>query len=91
MYGERSKISNTSCLSNRPRLTVHTQIRLLLKKQSDQDISCLLLRQVFCETNILFENRNRRKSVWNIRAFTVFLIIFLHSAVGNATCSGNVY
>ena len=91
MYGDVLKFRTLIACQNRPRLTVHTQIRLLLKKLSDQDISCLLLRQVFCETNILFENRKRRKSVWNIRAFTVFLIIFLHSAVGNATCSGNVY
>ena len=37
-----SKILNTSCLPKRPRQTVQTQIRLLLKKQSDQGLPCLL-------------------------------------------------
>ena len=31
-----------SCLPKRPRPTVKTQIRLLLKKQSDQGLPCLL-------------------------------------------------
>ena len=39
----------TSCLSKRPRQTVQTQIRLLLKKQSAQGLPCLLFCQVFCE------------------------------------------
>ena len=42
MYGKCSKISNTSCLPNRPRQTRQTQIRLLLKKQSDQCLPSLL-------------------------------------------------
>ena len=37
-----SKISNTSGLLERSRQTVQTQIRLLLKKQSDQGLPCLL-------------------------------------------------
>ena len=41
-YGKCSKISNTSCLPKRPRETKQTQIRLLLKKQSDQVLPCLL-------------------------------------------------
>ena len=40
-YGKCSKIINTSCLTKRPRQTVQTQIRLLLKKQSDLGIPCL--------------------------------------------------
>ena len=49
-YSKCSKISNTSCLLKRPsRQTAQTQIRLLLKKQSDQDLPCLLFWQVFCE------------------------------------------
>ena len=43
------KTSNTSCLPKRHRQTVQTQIRLLLKKQSDQGLPCLLLWQAFCE------------------------------------------
>ena len=35
-YSKCFKTSNTSCLKKRPRQTVQTQIRLLLKKQSDQ-------------------------------------------------------
>ena len=38
-----SKISNASCLPNKPRQTVQTQIRLLLlKKPSDQGLHYLL-------------------------------------------------
>ena len=36
------KILNTSCLPKRPRQTAQTQIRLLLKKPSDQHLTCLL-------------------------------------------------
>ena len=49
IYSKCSKIFNTSCLSRRPRQTVQTQIRLLLKKQSDQGLPCLPLGQAFCE------------------------------------------
>ena len=48
-YGRCSKISNKSCLSKRPRQTVQTQIRLLLKKQYDQGLSCLQFYQAFYE------------------------------------------
>ena len=41
--GKCSKILNAICLPKRPRKTVQTQIRLLLKNQSDQGLSCLLL------------------------------------------------
>ena len=41
-HGKCSKISNTRCLPKRPRQTVQTQIRLLLQKQSDQGLPCLL-------------------------------------------------
>ena len=44
-----SKILNTSCRSKRPKQTEQTKIRLLLKKQSDQGLPCLLYRQAFCE------------------------------------------
>ena len=46
--GKCSKILNTSCLPKRPRQTGQTQNRLLLKKQSDQGIPCLL----FCQVSI---------------------------------------
>ena len=46
-YGKFSQILNTSCLPKRPRQTVKTQIRLLLKKQSYRDLRCLLFRQHF--------------------------------------------
>ena len=48
-YSKSSKILNASCLLKKPRRTVQTQIRLLLKKQSDQGLICLLFRQAFCE------------------------------------------
>ena len=43
------KNSNASRLPKRPRQTAQTLIRLLLKKQSDQGMSCLLFWQAFCE------------------------------------------
>ena len=36
-------VLNANCLPKRPRQTVQTQIRLLLRKQSDQGLPCLLL------------------------------------------------
>ena len=42
VYGKCSKISNITCRPKRPRQTGQTQIRLLLKKQSDQGLACLL-------------------------------------------------
>ena len=42
IYGRCSKTSNTSCQPKISRQTVQIQIRLLLKKQSDQDLPCLL-------------------------------------------------
>ena len=64
-YGKRSKILNTSCLPKRPRQTGQSQIRLLLKKQSDQGLPSLVFWQVFkwipaLNTNLLFENRSRK-------------------------------
>ena len=41
IYSKCSKILNMGCLLKRPRQTMQTQIRLLLKKQSDQDLPCL--------------------------------------------------
>ena len=48
-YGKSSKILNTSWLQKRSRQTVQTKIRLLLKKQSDQGLPCLLFLHAFCE------------------------------------------
>ena len=47
------KIPNTSCLPKMLRQTLQTQIRLLLKKQSDQDLPCLLFWQDFVKSNKL--------------------------------------
>ena len=43
--GKHSNFLNTSVLPKRHRQTVQTQIRLLLKKQPDQSLPCLLLKQ----------------------------------------------
>ena len=55
LYGKYSKVLNTSGLPKIPnakkRQTEHIQIRLLLKKQSDQSLPCLLFLQAFCEFN----------------------------------------
>ena len=49
IFCRNSKFSNTSCLSKRPLQTAQIQIRLLLKKQSDHGLPCLLHGKVFCE------------------------------------------
>ena len=43
-----SKILNTNCLPQRPKPTVQTQIRLLMKKQSVQGLHSLLFWRAFC-------------------------------------------
>ena len=43
VYSKCSEILNTNCLLKRPRQKRQTQIRLLLKKQSDQGLLYLLL------------------------------------------------
>ena len=48
-FFESSKILNANCLTLRLTQTEKTQIRLLLKKQSDQGLPCLLSGQAFCE------------------------------------------
>ena len=48
-YSKCSKIMNASCLLKRPKQTGQTQIRMLLQKQSDQGLTCLLFCQEFCE------------------------------------------
>ena len=44
-YGKCSKILDSSFLPKRPRQTVQTKIRLLLKKQSDQGLHRLIFQQ----------------------------------------------
>ena len=66
-YIKCSKILNTSCLPKRPRQTGQTQIRLLLKKQSDLGLPSLL--QMYSDkhfvnpaliTSVVFEKRMRK-------------------------------
>ena len=77
-YGKCSKISNTSCLPKRPRQTVQTQIRLLLKKQSDQGLPHLLFWHfVNARPDYpLFLWEQKMKSVLNFRTFTLWQILF---------------
>ena len=67
------KIFNTCCLQKRPVQTVQTQIRLLLKKQSDQGLPCLLFYQAFYESyvnkHLIWEQKV--KTVRNFRTFTI--------------------
>ena len=42
IYAKYSKLLSTHCLPKRSRQTVQTQIRLLLRKQSDLGFPCLL-------------------------------------------------
>ena len=73
------KISNTSCLSKIPRQTRQTQIRLLLKKQSDQGPPCLLFWQAFVNSspeNQHFVWESKKKIVGNFRTFTVSWCLF---------------
>ena len=54
LYSKCAKFSNTCCLSKRSRQTTGTQIKLLLKKQSDQGLPCLLFGQEFCDFQNIF-------------------------------------
>ena len=63
-YGKCSKIHTqvaSKIKKNKPRQTVQTQIRPLLKKQSDQGIHCLLSRQAFFEFQLFLQSRKLRK------------------------------
>ena len=66
------KFRTLGCLSKRHRQTAQTQIRLLLKKQSDQGLPCLLFWLTFffpaLITSILWKLKIK---VWNFRTFTV--------------------
>ena len=53
-YGKFSKILNTSWLLKRSRQTVQTQIRLLLKKQSDLCLHCFQKQSDLCLHCLLF-------------------------------------
>ena len=63
-YKKCSKFFNTSYLPKRPRQTGQTQMRLLLKKQSDQVFHVCYSDKHFVisspETNLLFQNRKRK-------------------------------
>ena len=79
-YGKSSKISNTGCLptGKQSRQTVQTQIRLLLKKHSDQGLPCLLFSQAFCEFqpwNLHFIWEKKKKKVGNLRTFTIHSVL----------------
>ena len=47
------------------------QIRLLLKKQSDKGLPCVLFWQAFCPDYRHFIWEQKEKSVWKFRAFTI--------------------
>ena len=73
-YNKCSKISNTGYLLKRHRQTVQTQIRLLLKKQSDQGLLCLLFWQEFCEFqpwSLTFYWDQKEKSDQKFITFTI--------------------
>ena len=57
--------------------TRQTLIRLLLKKQSDQGLACLLYQKAFCEFQPWYQQEfiweRREKSVQNFRTFAVKL------------------
>ena len=74
---DRAGIELTSCLLKRSRQTAQTQIRLLLKKQSDQGLPCLL----FWEASFEFQPWKpilREKSVRNFRTITVIMIAIVY-------------
>ena len=84
-YSVNNLLSKVNVLNFRTvvaRPTRQTQIRLLLKKQSNQDLPCLLFWQAVCETNISFENRkvfeileHLRCSVFVYKSMTWVLIL----------------
>ena len=87
-----SKLTNTSCFPKRSRQTGQTQIRLLLQKQSDQSLPCLLFLHFFefqpKKTNIVFENRKRK--VFEILEYLPYLSFkgkTLHELYYDIPCS----
>ena len=82
-YGKCSKISNTSSLPKRDRQKVQTQIRLLLKKPSDQGLPCLPFRQGFYDFQrwYIYNSQHficgqKSQTVRNFRTLTVSHIYF---------------
>ena len=79
-YCKCCKIFNNNCLPKRSSQTGQIQIRLLLKKQSDQGLPCLLFWQAFCEFQpwkpkfYLRTERAIWESILNFRTFTVWCV-----------------
>ena len=62
-YSKCSKISNLIACQKDPRQAGQTQIRLLLKKQSDQGLPCLLFWPAFYIQDL---KKNRKRKVVKI-------------------------
>ena len=57
IYSKWSKVLNISNLTKRSPQTVQTQIRLLLKEQSDKGLHCLLFWRIFSESINCLKNQ----------------------------------
>ena len=97
-YGICSKISNISCLYSRPRQTVQSQIRLLLKKQSNQGLHCYS-DKYFMNSSLdncvyLWTEREKRSKVSNIyhnshifrKDFHQFILPYLKHTTKLSSC-----
>ena len=74
VYGKCVKISNTSCLLKQPKQTGQPQIRLLLKKHTDQGLPCLLFWHSFVNSspkNQHFIWEQKELSVQNFKTFSI--------------------
>ena len=72
-----SKISNTGCLPKMPRQTVQTQIRLLLKKQSDQGLRSLFAFLTSVFRFFVNSSPENKYFLWERRKVFKTRIIFL--------------
>ena len=78
-YVKCSKFLNTSCLANRQRQTIQTQIRLLLKSSLIKVFPVCYSHYHFVTTspdNQYFIFNQKKKSVRNFRIFTIYSIYF---------------
>ena len=81
IYGRCSKILNAICLPKGPRQTVQTQIRLLLKKQSDEGLSLFailtsILWIAAMITNILNVSKEVFKTLEHLLYIKIMTYIF---------------
>ena len=86
IFGDGSTVQILCIGTDRSQQTVHTKIRLLLKKQSDQGLRCLPFHQhlldALMQCNIkLFCFRTIMAIVWGVPNFRIFMVDFFFFVV----------